>query len=165
MSIEKEIIINAPIETVWSVVGDQFGSVSDWVSSIVNSEGTGPKTLSGAPCTGRVCQTTMGEFKETITHFDPERYEVAYSATGDKIPFFVQALGNRWELMPQGPKSTKVRMTMTLRMAMPFNILPGALMKLKFAQVGQDVLEELKVFTETGRPHTRKQKQINKTAA
>jgi len=158
MKISKTITINAPAEKVWDILGPNYTNAGDWASSVYAS-GARPGTpkVAAAPVAGRVCQTSLGPFTETIEAFDESRRHVAYSASGEKMPGFVKRLANSWTVHPTGDTS-KVEMELNAEIAFPFNILMGPMMKLQFGKVVREATEELKHYAETGKPHPRKVK-------
>jgi hypothetical protein len=42
MEIRAELVINAPAEDAWVVVGERFGQISEWASAITQSVMDGP---------------------------------------------------------------------------------------------------------------------------
>lgn len=158
MKISKTIIIDAPAEKVWDILGPNYTNAGDWASSVYASHARpGTPKVAAAPVAGRVCQTSLGPFTETIEAFDDLRRHVAYSATGDKMPGFVRRLVNSWTIHPSGNKS-KVDMELNADIAFPFNILMGPMMRSQFGKVLREATEELKHYAETGKPHPRKVK-------
>lgn len=158
MKISRTINIDAPADRVWDILGPNYVNAGDWASSVyVSKARAGTPKVADAPVAGRVCQTSLGPFTETIEAFDESRRHVAYSATGDKMPGFVKRLVNSWTVNPSGHKST-VQMELSADIAFPFNILMGPMMKLQFGRVLRDATEELKYYAETGQPHARKVK-------
>lgn len=155
MKIVKSIRVNAPADKVWDLLGPNYVRAGDWASGVyVSSARPGVPEVSGAPCVGRVCETSLGPFTERITDYNPAARSLAYQATGDKMPGFVRSLVNRWSLTPLGPGETEVRMEMNADLAP----LMGWMMRLQFNKVLQESIEEFKHFAETGKPHPRKQK-------
>ncbi|MEM7588322.1 MAG: SRPBCC family protein [Acidobacteriota bacterium] len=157
MQITRQITIEAPSQQVWKVLGHQFHQVDRWASSVSHSaariEGDAP---AGAPCSGRVCETELGPFRETLTEYDDARQVVAYEASGEKMPFFVKGLRNRWSLKPLGSSRTRVDMHMTADLAFPFNLFMTPVMKRQMGGVLTLATQELKHYVETGSPHPRK---------
>ncbi|MFO6464208.1 SRPBCC family protein [Jannaschia sp. KMU-145] len=148
--------IDAPLDKVWEIVGPNYTSAGDWASSVYVSgarEGT-PKVV-GAPAAGRVCETSLGPFTETIEAYDPARHVVSYSATGAKMPGFMKGLRNTWTLTPQGG-GTKASMTLRADIAFPMNLLMGPMMKMQFRKALTETIDDLKVYAETGRPSASK---------
>ncbi len=158
MKISKTININAPTDRVWDILGPNYVNAGDWASSVYASDARpGTPKVAEAPVAGRVCQTSLGPFTETIEAYDANRRHVAYSATGDKMPGFVKRLVNSWTVQPNGSAS-KVQMELSADIAFPLNILMGPMMKLQFGKVLREATEELKHYAETGKPHPRKVK-------
>lgn len=159
MRIAKSFTIAAPADTVWEILGPNYVRVSDWASSVyVSAPRTGRQDVPAAPAAGRVCQTSLGAFTESITAYDPDRRHVAYVATGDKMPGFVRRLSNAWTVAPAGDGAARVTIEMTADLAQPFRTVMGWMMKRQFAKVLAEATDDLKVFAETGSPSPRKRK-------
>ena len=123
MKIERQLTINATVDQVWDVLGHRFDKVDQWASSVDRSTArAGKPRIPGAPMVGRTCDTELGPFKEAIIEFDEEQKILAYSATGDKMPFFVQDLQNRWSLTAAPGSRTQVDMRMTAKLSFPFTM-------------------------------------------
>ena len=159
MKLALEITANAPIDRVWDILGPGYVNAGDWASAVyISHPRVGEAKVAGAPAAGRVCQTSLGPFTESIEEYDPINHRVAYSATGDKMPGFVKSLVNSWTLTPAGSGRTKVRMELNADIAFPFNVLMGWMMKMQFRGALKDSIEDLKHYAETGKPHPRKLK-------
>ncbi|MEM1362569.1 MAG: SRPBCC family protein [Pseudomonadota bacterium] len=158
MKIKKTTVIHATPDQVWEILGPKYAHAGDWASSVYAS---GPRldapVLANAPVAGRVCQTSLGPFTETIEAYDAQRRHVSYSAAGEKMPGFVKRLTNSWTVRAKGGAS-EVEMELNAKIAFPFNLLMGPLMRLQFARVLRDATQELKHYAETGTPHPRKVK-------
>ncbi|MFQ6552684.1 SRPBCC family protein [Aestuariibius insulae] len=156
MNISRQI--DAPLDKVWDIVGPNYTSAGDWASSVyVSGVRSGTPKVTGAPAAGRVCETSLGPFTETIEAYDDARHMVSYSATGEKMPGFMKGLRNTWHLTPSG-NGTKASMTLKANIAFPMNILMGWMMKMQFKKALTETIDDLKVYAETGRPSPRKVK-------
>ena len=159
MKLALEVTANAPIDRVWDILGPGYVNAGDWASAVyISHPRVGEAKVAGAPAAGRVCQTSLGPFTESIEEYDPVNHRVAYSATGDKMPGFVKSLVNSWTLTPAGSGRTKVRVELNADIAFPFNVFMGWMMKMQFRGALKDSIEDLKHYAETGKPHPRKLK-------
>ena len=159
MEIAKTATINAPPAKAWDLLGPNYQCAGDWASSVFASRPRpGPPQVDGAPVAGRVCETSLGPFTETIVGYRPEEMRLSYQATGDKMPGFVRSLTASWALDPVGPGKTRVSMTLVADLAPPFNVLMGWMMRRQFNKVLSESIEEFKHYVETGGPHPRKVK-------
>ncbi|MEL6205219.1 MAG: SRPBCC family protein [Pseudomonadota bacterium] len=159
MRLTKSITVAKPVDEVWELLGPNYTRAGDWASSVYASRARqGTPNVAVAPCAGRVCETSLGPFTETLERYDPAARHLAYSATGDKMPGFVRSLRNAWTLEAAGPQKTRVRMEMSVDIAFPFSVLMGWLMRIQFNKVLQNSIEEFAHFAETGTPHPRKRK-------
>ena len=159
MKITKVATARAPIEDVWTLLGPEYARAGDWASGVYASKArAGTPAVDGAPVAGRVCQTSLGPFTESIEVYDPTARRISYVASGEKMPGFVKSLRNNWQLAPAGSGRTEVRMVLTADLAFPFNILMAPMMRLQFSKVLRESLEEFVHFAETGGPHPRKVK-------
>ena len=155
MKIKRTFTVDAPPEHVWDILGPRYARAGDWASSVyVSSEHLGTPKVAGAPVSGRVCRTSLGPFTETIEAYDDSRDHVAYSAKGNRMPGFVKQLVNSWTVYPAGTNS-RVEMELNTKIAFPFNVLMGPMMKMQFGKVLREASEELKHYAETGTPHPR----------
>ena len=163
MKVQITTTIKKPVDHVWELVGPEYIRAGDWASGVyASSARAGTPKVDGAPVAGRVCQTSLGPFTETIEVYDPVQHRISYSATGDKMPGFVRSLVNTWELDELGPDRTRLRMELNVDIAFPFNLLMGWMMRLQFGKVLRESVEEFSHFAETGLPHPRKVK-VNRT--
>jgi hypothetical protein len=72
VDLRAEVTINAPAESAWAVIGDQFGDIGVWAAPIVHS------WVESEPGAGavRTCQIASfgpfpaGSIKERLTQFD-----------------------------------------------------------------------------------------------
>lgn len=157
MKIKQQVTINTSADKVWKILGPQYETVSAWVSSVHLSQGhTGSLAPRNAPCSGRICETDLGPFKETIIHYNEGNMTLAYSAQGEKMPFFVKQLSNSWKVTPLNADSAKVDMCAEISIMPVFNLVMGPMMRLKMGKILKNAVEELKYYAEEGIPHPRK---------
>lgn len=159
MKIVKKVQISAPAEKVWEAVGNNYEAAGVWSSAIYASAATAGEIVDGAPVSGRVCETTLGPFTESIVAYNEERMTLAYVASGDKMPGFVKQLKGTWHLTPRGKKATEVSMEFNADIKAPFDVLMGWMMKLQFGKAIGTTLEDLKYYVEhNSKKHPRKLK-------
>ena len=153
MKLALEVTANAPIDRVWDILGPGYVNAGEWASAVyISHPRVGEAKVAGAPAAGRVCQTSLGPFTESIEEYDPVNHRVAYSATGEKMPGFVKSLVNSWTLTPAGSGRTKVRMELNADIAFPFNVLMGWMMKMQFRGALKDSIEDLKPTPKPANP-------------
>ena len=158
MKILRTITIDAPISKVWEAIGTNYEHAGLWSSAIYASAPVHGRPVEGAPVSGRVCETTLGPFKESIVEYDEGRRTLAYFATGDKMPGFVKQLKGSWRLSEKNGSSTIVAMQLHAELAAPFNFLMGWMMKKQFNKAISVTLEDLKFYLENDKRHPRKVK-------
>lgn len=159
MQIAKSIRVNASADQAWELLGPNYARAGLWASTIyVSAARGGPAKSPHAPCAGRVCETTMGGFTETIELYDPARRRLAYSAQGEKMPGFVRKLTNAWAIKPLGASSCEVRMILNADLAQPFAFLMGWMLRMQLNTALAQSIEEFAHYLETGTPHPRKRK-------
>ncbi len=157
MQIKKQFTVNASADRLWEIMGIQFADISQWASDIHTSrERNSGIVPQGASCSGRVCETSMGSFKEQILKYDAQKKMLSYDARGDKMPFFVKHLENNWTFTPLAGGKCKVEMRMEMSLLPVFNLLMGPMMRMQMGGVINQVIEELTYFAENGTPHPRK---------
>jgi hypothetical protein len=120
MQMRAEVVINAPAEDAWAVIGERFGEIAEWAPAITDS------VMDGPPAAGRVrtCQVAgfgpiaAGVITERLTEFDPQARSLSYEAAAG-TPWFIAGALSRWSVHP-GPGSActvRIHATLTLRRA------------------------------------------------
>ena len=158
MKILRTVTINMPADEVWQAIGTNYKDAGLWSSAIYASAPTQGQPVDGAPVSGRVCETTLGPFKESIVEYDTDRRTLAYLATGEKMPGFVKQLKGSWRLSEKDGNTTVVVMQLNADIAAPFNMLMGWIMRKQFNKAISVTLEDLKFYLENGKRHPRKVK-------
>ncbi len=162
MDVIRKITINASAERMWKILADDYDKVGEWTSQIEQST-SNPDLPVGE---GRVCTTPgFGDVKETITQFDETRRMFSYAADIQKMPFFVRAMGNTWQVEPKGPNQSIVHMHLEGKLLPVFAQLMGPLMKKQMVKTVDILLEELKYYAETDKIHPRKLEQLSQLNA
>lgn len=163
MEIKRTFIVNQPIEQVWDILGNDFGGAHKWASGLYHSEGYGKPQLAGASCNNRACDTSQGAIKEVIRVFDPAGYHLAYEVI-EGFPGFVKSGVNNWRLKSMG-QQTQVDIHFIAETQGLLGVFMGPMMKLQLGRVFDAVLDDFKVYVETGQPSLRKAKENQKRAA
>ncbi|MBM2577247.1 SRPBCC family protein [Jannaschia sp. Os4] len=158
MEVRRTVRIDAAPDRVWQILGPDYVRAGDWASSVYVSGARPGEALPGAPAAGRVCETSLGAFTETIEAYDPAARRIAYSATGAKMPGFVRSLVNEWTVAGHTGGGSEVSVRLRADLAFPFSLVMALPMKLQFRKVMREATEELRHYAETGRPHPRKAK-------
>lgn len=164
MEFKRSIIINRPPAEVWEVLGTQFGDACQWASGLEHSEGYGTPTIAGATVSNRTCKTSVGNVKEEILHFDPQKYELMYRVI-EGFPFFIDDGVNHWQLHQEDANATRVDMHLVIVTKGLVGMLMGPVMKRQMSQIADDVVDDLKQYVETGQPSARKAKELAKQLA
>ncbi|MEM9386892.1 MAG: SRPBCC family protein [Pseudomonadota bacterium] len=157
MRIAKQLTVHAPLARVWKIIAEDYDQVGAWASAVATSrENTQATSVNGSPVGGRICETTLGPFKETIRRYSPAEKLLEYSATGEKMPFFVRGLRGRWQLTDAGAHATRVSLEFNASLMFPFSLLMGWMMRIQFSKAINTTLEELVHYAQTGKIHARK---------
>ncbi len=161
--IHQEIIIDAPIEKAWEVLGPQFADAHKWASSISHSESLNAESLNGSICTERGCSVKgIGDIKEKLLSYSPENNSLSYQVH-EGMPKMVKYATNYWQLIDLGNGKTKLKMKIEMKTQGFMGWLMGGMMKKKMTKLSGDVIEEFKYYVETGKAHPRKVKALKKS--
>lgn len=158
MDLHNEIVIEAPAERVWHVLGERFMHVGEWAAPIMSSCPVGAAEL--AVGVTRACDVApfgpvqAGVVKERLTAFEPARMSFEYEAL-EGMPAFVVRAVNRWRVERIDASRSRLRIHATLTLRGPMRLL-GFVVRWQLQSGGARVAEELKHFVETGKPHPRK---------
>jgi hypothetical protein len=150
MEMRAELVINAPAEDAWVVVGESFGEIAEWASAITES------VMDGPPAVGRVraCQVAgfgpiaAGVITERLTEFDPEARSLSYEAAAG-LPWFITGTASRWSVHagPGGACTVRIHATLALRLAAR-PLSPD--LRWRMRADTRRVLAELRHWVETG---------------
>lgn len=154
MEIARSVTINAPAADVWDLLANRFHEVAQW-ASIINESDALSTTTGNAGIADRVCDTPDGVFKEQMTSFDEERRTFSYLAY-EGLPGFVREGGNTWGVRDIGGGKSEVNMRMKFDLNPIADVLMGWMLKRQMSKAGEGVLDDLKVFMESGSVSERK---------
>jgi len=160
MNAKRQISIDAPAGQLWRILAEDYDKVGEW-ATVVQESTPNPDVPEGE---GRVCTTTFGDNKETITHLDEQEQSFTYAVDFAKSPFFLKGINNTWTVEPKGNDRSLVSMSADVELIAVFGQLIGPLLKRRMLKGFDALLEELKVYAETGQVHPRKVEQLNSQA-
>ena len=166
MLITRDIMIDAPLETVWKVAAHDFDKVDEWSSGVSLSDvAESDLDTAAGDMAGRVCLTAFGKCYEMFEQYDEQGHTFTYKAQFEKKPPGIKRARNTWRVEAQS--ASQVRFSMTVETEL--NRFPGILMwlpmRLQIPRVLDMNLQELKHYIETGKPHPRKLVAMQKAAA
>lgn len=161
MKISRSTTIDAPIDTVWTKLVDDFVPVHHWMASIKgSSEMPGGTRLPGAPAVGRIAEIGAGArgalMEERITKVDITARRFEFDTLLTNMTGFSPLIG--WPnqiLLEADGNATKVTWNIQPRLKLAGLPLYFVLKKSLGAGFVRS-LDEVKVFIETGAPHERK---------
>jgi len=159
MKIVRKIEINAPIEDVWKVLGDDFASVDEWMAGVGNSvEIKDGHQVQNAPVIGRMAEIAInpGTFMdERITAYDSDNMLLTMNTTLIKVKGPLS--GYNTEIKVRSLRDKKSEVIWTTKAFLGLLGYPLYFVIKKGLSDGFfRGLEELKYFVETGEPHERK---------
>ena len=160
MILEKKILIDKSIDAAWAVLGLDFGNAYKWASAVNHSEAMG-NDFKGAVCSERGCSTSLGNIKERLFEFSSEKYSLAYEVVEGK-PSVVEFATNTWKLHEITSDSCKLHIIMNIKLSGFFGSILQPILKIKMANMGQELVEDFKYYVENQVPHPRKLKTDNK---
>lgn len=156
--ITQEIIIDAPIDKAWEILGPQFEHAERWASSIKHSEALNRESLNGSACTVRGCVVAgMGEIKEDLLSYSSDNHSLSYIVK-EGMPKMVKHASNHWQLIDLGNGKTKLKMVIEMKTGGFFGWMMKGMLKGKMKKLSAKIAEEFKYYVENGKPHPRKVK-------
>jgi hypothetical protein len=161
MIIDREIIVNANIESAWKVLGTQFADASRWATVVNHSEGSG-ESFNGASCSERGCSVKgMGNIKEKILQFSNDNHSLTYQIV-EGMPGMVKYATNSWKLTSLGQDRSKLEMQMNVEVSGFMGWMMQPMMKMQMGNMGTGITEDFKYYVENGKPSPKKIKAVNK---
>lgn len=154
MELTRQISLHAPVDSVWDLLAHRFHEVGLWATAI-NESGALPTTTGDTGVADRVCDTPDGVFKERMVSFDEATRTFSYLAY-EGLPGFVREGGNTWRVRDLGNGKTEVSMHMKFDLNPVAEVLMGWMLKRQMGKAADSVLDDLKVYAETGKVSDRK---------
>ncbi len=164
--VQEEITINVSAEKLWEMVGPGFIEIYKWSSNVDHAEGKGKSEFEGAVCTERFCDVNVKGFSkvsEKLIQYDQNQKVLAYQVI-DGMPGFVTKALNQWTVVSLGENKSKLVMKAEFKSKGLMGTLMNGMMRKKMTKTLLTILNDAKVYAETGKPSAIKQKRIAKLA-
>jgi hypothetical protein len=158
MEIINKININAPVDTAWQILGEEFGEVSRWAGPVTASSLAGPLG-EGVMRTCEIKATgpfPAGEVTETLSEFNRQNKTLTYVIDSGGPPF-VSHIQNRWILEARDATSSVASSTVTYGLkwwAVPFAPLISMLMRSALKPIFDEFRDAVEARSETGPSET-----------
>lgn len=161
--LSKEIEINVSAEKLWQMVGPGFVDVYKWSSNVDHAVGSGTPEFEGAVCSQRGCDLNVKGFSkisETLTKYDEANMSLAYKVD-EGMPSFVTLAKNDWTVVDLGNGKSKLIMKATFKSKGFMGMMMNGMMEKKMSETLETVLNDAKVYAETGNVSKAKQDRMN----
>ncbi|MFT4603275.1 MAG: hypothetical protein ACI857_003463 [Arenicella sp.] len=155
MKIRTEIKIEKNPKATWEIIGNQFGDIAKWASFFKSSKATGENKFEGINFSARDSVIQGEENTHSLYIFDSQNYILAYTVTAGAPPF-ADLVKAQWALESSDENSctASIEVNVDLKDMVPEEKATEVTMWL--TKSGNEMLEELKYYTETGNLHQRK---------
>lgn len=163
-NLEKEQVINVPASELWQMVGPGFIDVYKWSSNVDHAEGSGSPEFEGASCSERSCDLNVKGFNkisEKLTIYNEKSMKLAYEVL-EGMPGFVEKASNEWTVVSINEKQSKLVMKAEFRSKGLMGTLMNGMMEKKMNKLLEVVLNDAKVYAETGKVSEVKEKRMAK---
>ncbi|MEQ8325505.1 MAG: SRPBCC family protein [Vicingaceae bacterium] len=150
--LEKEITVNVSTAELWEMIGPGFIEVYKWSSNVDHAEGGGQSEFDGATCSERFCDVNVKGFNkisEKLTKYNDEQMNLAYEVT-DGMPGFITAAVNDWTVVSVNGNQSKLIMKAKFESKGLMGGLTRGMMKKKMTETLETVLNDAKIYAETG---------------
>lgn len=95
---------------------------------------------------------------DKITKTDKENHVFEFSVSG--LPFFVRSVVSTWKLNKISASQTEIILGPRIEVLPVIGTIMQIPMKMAFKKLYPGLLDDLAIYVETGKPSTRKQKEI-----
>jgi len=164
--VQKEITINVPADILWKLIGHEFIEVYKWSSNVDHAEGKGSPEFIGAAFSERYCDVNVKGFSkisEKLTNYNEKNRNLAYQVNSG-MPGFITKAVNDWQVVPVNANQSKMIMKAEFRSKGLMGILMNGMMKKKMNKTLETVLNDAKIYAETGEVSEAKRKRIQRLA-
>jgi hypothetical protein len=160
MKFSKEIVINAPAEKVWDIIGHRFTDVGQWARSITSSViNHDAEKVGSSPVGGRVCETSIGHISEEFITYDEEGMNLSFR--GMIISKMFDSVISTNLVTKINENTSKVTITPSIDLTF-IGMLMYPLIKVSLSKTLNEVLDDLKYFSENDEPSPHKVKAMRK---
>ncbi|WP_298503481.1 SRPBCC family protein [uncultured Maribacter sp.] len=156
----KSDTINVSADSLWAILRE-FDKVSDWTSTLDHSEGAGEAKFEGTTCNERVCVSNHKKLVEELIMFSDEKKELAYELT-EGAPGFVKLAQNHWKVYKISQNKSVVEMNVTMHLTKFMGFILGRVITKTMTKQVLLVLNDLKIYAETGEISEEKKIRISK---
>jgi hypothetical protein len=176
--LSTDLIITAPAEQIWEVIGRRFDRIGDWATAIIHSTAIPDAPAAAdsalpiaaaatdAPVAGRVCQTgirLVPQVTETLIAYDDANRTLTYQASG--MPPFVTLARNTWTVTAIDAHRSRVSLRARFDTRGLLGLLGRWAILTQTRRSSRHLTEDLRHYLQTGQPSPRKQRQQRRAAA
>jgi hypothetical protein len=150
MKFSKQVVINAPAEKVWGVLGRDFANVGNWATLVAHSEvNTEATVVNNSPVGGRLCNTSIGKVSEEFTEYDDQNMSFSFKGVITSKLFTKLIISNKVVVIDENTSE----ITATPHIELTFlGTLMTPLIKLQLSKAVSGGLDDLKYYVENGKP-------------
>ena len=150
MKFSKQIIVNAPAEKVWGVLGRDFANVGKWATLVAHSEvNTEAPVVNNSPVGGRLCNTSIGKISEEFTAYDDSKKTLSFKGVFDSKLF--DSVVNSSEISSIDENTALVKITPEIKLSF-LGSLMTPIIKIQLGKAIDKILDDLKYYAENGKP-------------
>jgi hypothetical protein len=176
--LSTDLIVAAPADRVWDVIGRRFDRIGDWATAVPHSTAlpnasattAGPRLpiaadVLAAPVAGRVCQTgirLVPQVTETLIAYDDANRTLTYQASG--MPAFVTLARNTWTVTAIDAHHSRVSLRARFDTRGLLGLLGRWAILAQTRRTSRHLTEDLRHYVQTGQASPRKQRQQRRAA-
>jgi carbon monoxide dehydrogenase subunit G len=160
MKFSKQIIVDAPAEKVWGVLGRDFENVGKWATLVTHSEvNTEARAVNDSPVGGRLCNTSIGKVSEEFTAYDDQDMSFSFKGVISSKLFTNLISTNKVVAIDENTSEVTVTTNVELTFLGTWML---SLIKLQLSKAVSGGLDDLKYYVENGKPSPAKLATIQK---
>ena len=162
--VNKEMVVNVSADKLWEMIGPGFIDVYKWSSNVDHAEGSGNSEFEGAVCSERFCDVNVKGFSkisEKLIKYNEKNMNLAYEVV-DGMPGFITLAKNDWTVVPVGDNQAKLVMKAEFGSKGLMGTIMNGMMKKKMIKTIDTVLNDAKIYAETGMISAAKQERKDK---
>jgi hypothetical protein len=164
ISVIESADVNTGPEKAWEIIGPDFVNIAVWGPGINKSweNDSIESTIPDAPAGGRYCDLgNQGVFDERIIHYDKDKYEITWSATGEKLPGFVRGLQNALRIVKTGEDTCRITSNISANAEGVMGFFMAGVIQKSFAKTVPGFLSSWKLYAETKTLSANKEKELS----
>jgi hypothetical protein len=150
MEFSKKIIVNAPADKVWDILGKDFANIGTWSSAVFKSVANDAlPSVNNSAVGGRYCDTSFGKISEEFIAYDDDKKTFSFKGVFSSKMF--HSVVNSTGVTAINDNKTEVHFGPNIKLSF-IGMLMSPMIRMMLGKAVDSILADLKYYVENGKP-------------